>query len=75
MHFRLLFYGHVACGTLVSQPGVEPGSPAVEAQSLTTGSPGKSLYIIEYLLFSVTKMEDLFIQVILNTDGRSRQTI
>ena len=71
----LLFYGHVACGILVSQPGVEPGSPAVGAQSLTTGSPGKSLYIIEYLLFSVTKMEDLFIQVILNTDGRSRQTI
>ena len=34
---------HVACGILVSRPGVEPPPPALEAwKILTTGSPGKS---------------------------------
>ena len=32
-----------ACGTLVSQPGIEPTSPALEGGFSTTGPPGKSL--------------------------------
>ena len=31
-----------ACGILVPQPGIEPGSPALEGGFLTTGPPGKS---------------------------------
>ena len=34
----------VAHGILVPQPGIEPGSPALEAGFLTTGQPGKSQY-------------------------------
>ena len=32
----------MACGILVPRQGIEPVLPAVEASSLTTGSPGKS---------------------------------
>ena len=31
----------VACGILVSQPGIKPASPALEGGFLTTGPPGK----------------------------------
>ena len=31
-----------ACGILVSRPGIEPTSPALEGELLTTGPPGKS---------------------------------
>ena len=34
---------HVAYGILVLQPGVEPVPPALKAQTLTPGPPGKSL--------------------------------
>ena len=44
----------MACGILVPQPGIEPVSPAVEAQSLNHWStrevPGDSL-LVSYLLF------------------------
>ena len=33
----------VACGILVPQPGIEPESPALEGEVLTTRPPGKSL--------------------------------
>ena len=32
-----------ACGILVSRPGMEPASPALQGRFLTTGPPGKSL--------------------------------
>ena len=30
------------CGILVPRPGIEPASPALEGEFLTTGPPGKS---------------------------------
>ena len=33
-HALFFFFGHVACGILVFQPGLSPAAPAVEAQSL-----------------------------------------
>ena len=39
----------VACGTLVPQSGIKPMSPALEGRFLTTGPPGKSLFL--FLLF------------------------
>ena len=33
----------VACGSLSLQPGIEPESPALEDELLTTGPPEKSL--------------------------------
>ena len=38
-----VFFGHKACGILDPQPGMEPPSPALEGEVLTTGPPGKSL--------------------------------
>ena len=35
------FFDHKAPGILVPQPGIEPGSPALEGEVLTTGPPGK----------------------------------
>ena len=42
---------HAACGTLVSQPGIKPRPPAVEARVLTSGPPGKSLCALLIPLF------------------------
>ena len=41
--FLFLFFWqcHAACRILVPQPGIEPVSPALGAQSLTIGPPGK----------------------------------
>ena len=36
------FFGHEAYGILAPQPGIEPTSPALEGEVLTTGLPGKS---------------------------------
>ena len=36
---------HVACGTLVPLPGIEPVFPALEVQNLNLPSPGKSIFI------------------------------
>ena len=36
-----------ACGILVPQTGIEPALPAVEAQVLTAGPPGKSRRILK----------------------------
>ena len=40
-----------AYGTLVSQPGIEPVSPALQAGLLTTGLPGKSPLLILLIKF------------------------
>ena len=37
------FFGHEACGVLAPWLGIEPTSPALEGEILTTGPPGKSL--------------------------------
>ena len=41
------FFGRKACGILAPQPGIEPATPALEGDVLTTGPPGKSR---DYLL-------------------------
>ena len=41
-----------ACGILVPQPGVEPVSPALRDGFLTTGPPGKPLYVF-YICFYI----------------------
>ena len=42
------FFGHVACGILAPQPGVEPAPLELEGKVLTTGPPEKSLdYVLE----------------------------
>ena len=41
--FMFWFFGHRACGILAPWPGIEPASPALECEVLTTGPPGKSL--------------------------------
>ena len=38
-------FGREACGILVPLPGIEPTSPALEGEVLTTGPPGKSHYL------------------------------
>ena len=42
--FRFMFwcFGHKACGILASWSGIEPTSPALEGEVLTTGPPGQS---------------------------------
>ena len=39
-----------ACGILVPRPGIEPASPALEGGFLTTGPPGKSLFVYFWIL-------------------------
>ena len=39
------FPGPQACGILASQPGIEPTSPALEGEILTTGPPGKVTWL------------------------------
>ena len=36
----------MACGILFPWPGIKPKSPALEGGFLTTGSPGKSCYVL-----------------------------
>ena len=43
----------VACGILIPQPGVEPESPALQSESLTTGPAGKSQLLL-FLNYSFT---------------------
>ena len=40
-----------ACGILVPQPGNKPASPALKGSFLTTGPPGKSLYLFSSVLY------------------------
>ena len=40
--FYLVFFGHKACGILALRPEIEPTSPALEGEVLTTGLPGMS---------------------------------
>ena len=40
--FVFVFFGHEAHGILASGPGIEPASPALEDEILTTRPPGKS---------------------------------
>ena len=38
----VLFFGYETYGILAAQPGIEPASPALEDEVLTTGPPGLS---------------------------------
>ena len=39
------FFGRETCEILVPWPGIEPTPLALEGEVLTTGLPGKSLYV------------------------------
>ena len=43
--FMFWFFGCKECGILAPQPGIEPTPSALESQVLTTGPPGKSLFL------------------------------
>ena len=43
----------MAYGILVSQPGVQPTSPALQSEFLMTRPPGKSLFIFLLLILRV----------------------
>ena len=38
------FFGPEACGILAPRPGIEPATPVLEGEVLTTGPPEKSLF-------------------------------
>ena len=42
LSYMFWFFGLKACGILAPWPGVEPASPALEDEVLTTGPLGKS---------------------------------
>ena len=44
--FMFWFSGHEACGILAPSPGMEPATPSLEGEILTTGLPGKSLHCL-----------------------------
>ena len=44
--FYLVFFGHKACGILALRPEIEPTSPALEGEVLTTGLPGMSWFLV-----------------------------
>ena len=44
--FYVLLFGPEARGTLASQQGIEPASPALGGKVLTTRPPGKSLSVL-----------------------------
>ena len=45
-YFLFWFFGHEACGILVSWAGMEPAAPALKGEFLTTGPPVKSPVIL-----------------------------
>ena len=47
-------------GVLVPQPGIEPASPALESQLLTTGPSGKSVVFFLMAFFSLIIIQSLF---------------
>ena len=49
--FYIWFFGHEACGILVPWPGIKLAHPALEGEIVTTGLPGKSLYLSFPLFF------------------------
>ena len=46
----VLFFGYKACEILAPGPGIEPTSPALEGEVLTTKLPGKSLCCFTLIL-------------------------
>ena len=44
--FMFWFFGCEACGILAPQPGIKLTPPALEGEVLTTGPPGKSLFLL-----------------------------
>ena len=42
--FMFGVFGCDVCGISASQPGIEPTSPALEGEAVTTGPPDKSLF-------------------------------
>ena len=45
-------FGVEACGILAPRPGIEPAPPALEGDILSTGPPGKSLFLFSSLFCS-----------------------
>ena len=38
-------FGHQACGFLAPGPGIEPSTPELEGEVLTSGAPGESPFL------------------------------
>ena len=51
-----VFFGEEACGILTPQSGTEPASPALEGEVLTTGPPGRSLFLKDVIISSFTDL-------------------
>ena len=51
--FMFWLFGHEECGILVPWPDVEPTSPTLEGEVLTTGSSGKSTVVLTVVILSV----------------------
>ena len=47
---KYFWLNHTACGVLVSQPGIEPAPPALEAQSLNRTGPRGELLSSQFVL-------------------------
>ena len=47
----------VPCGILVPQPGIDPESPGLEGEFLTTGPPGKSGTSIAFVAIEVDEAD------------------
>ena len=47
------FFGWEACGVLTPWPGIKPVTPALEGRVLTTGLPGKVLFIFHLSFISL----------------------
>ena len=45
-YFLFWFFGHEACGILVSWAGIEPAPPTLKGEFLTAGPPVKSPVIL-----------------------------
>ena len=66
--FKFWFFGHKACGILVSHLGIEPTPPALEGKVFTTGPPRKSqafFYLDVKKCYSITLVSTLLSKLVL----------
>ena len=57
------FFGREACGILAPQPGIEPATPALEGEVLTTGLPGTSRLLLLLFHGSSTALATLSVTI------------
>ena len=62
----------VACGILVSEPGIEPTFPALQGRFLTTGSPGSPFSTAPPTLFSLSRKDEIMSKQQINVTFQRR---